>query len=121
MFALETIIQLGVTGQLPQPVTIDVLSDNVLLELFNVYLDEYRFRSIGNTQHFHDGWHTLVHVCDRWRCVVFASPRRLGVQVLYTIRRSAEKMLDIWPALPIAIEVSGMLSPWEGTDDIVSL
>ena len=30
-------------------------------------------------------------------------------------------MLDIWPALPIAIEVSGILSPWQGTDDIVSL
>jgi hypothetical protein len=77
----ETITQLGVTGQLPQPVTIDALSDNVLLEIFDVYMDEYRFRtsSTGNTQHSYDGWHTLVHVCDRWRCVVFASPRRLGM------------------------------------------
>jgi hypothetical protein len=44
----------------------------------------------------------LVHVCQRWRCVVFDSPRRLDLRLL-CIRLT--KAVDIWPELPIAIHV----------------
>jgi hypothetical protein len=50
-----------------------------------------------------DKWHTLVHVCRRWRDVVFASPRRLNLRLLCR-KRPVREMLDIWPALPIEIE-----------------
>ena len=73
--------------------TISILPDDVLLEIFNFCMDQYRL----------DAWHTLVHVCQRWRHVVFGSPRRLDLQLLCTNRRSVMKMLDIWPALPIYI------------------
>jgi hypothetical protein len=72
----------------------DMLPDDVLLEVFDAYVDDARYE---------DAWHGLVHVCQRWRCLVFASPRRLHLALLCTDRRSVKKMLDIWPALPIVI------------------
>ena len=43
----------------------------------------------------------------RWRCVVFSSPRRLNLRVLYTKGRLVKaRTLDIWPDLPIVIHVT---------------
>jgi hypothetical protein len=84
-------------------VTIGTLPDDVLLEIFDSYVDEFR----DWADHGDDGWHTLVHVCSRWRNVVFASPRRLRLQLLCTRNRSVKKMLDIWPELPIIISDYG--------------
>ena len=52
-----------------------------------------------------DVWHTLVHVCQRWRFVVFASPRHLDLQILCRNGSPVEEYLDIWPQLPIAIDI----------------
>jgi len=79
------------------------LPDNVLLEIF----DHHLFISSG--QPF-DAWHTLVHVCRQWRSVVFASPRRLSLKLLYTNKRAIQKTPDMWPALPIVIHGNGKLS-----------
>ena len=49
-------------------------------------------------------WHTLVHVCRRWRNLVFTSPRHLNLQLLCKPPRSVEEMLHIWPELPIYIQ-----------------
>ena len=56
----------------------------------------------------YDGWQTLVHVCYRWRSIVFASPHRLDLKLYCTPRRSAN--LEIWPELPIVIDAHGMRS-----------
>lgn len=82
------------TDRFHRKVTIGTLPDYVLLEIFNFYVDE---------GHRADIWHTLVHVCQRWRYLVFASPRRLNLQILCTNRRPVREMLDIWPALPIFV------------------
>jgi hypothetical protein len=80
--------------------TIDKLPDDVLLEAFGLYLGDespYKHWKI-------DEWHTLVHVCRRWRHLVFASPRCLNLRLCCTTGRPVvRKMLDIWPALPIEI------------------
>jgi len=76
-------------------VTIGVLPDNDLLDILDFYLDQ-----IGDV----DAWHTLVHVCRQWREVVFASPRRLNLQLLCTMKRPVITTLDVWPALPIVID-----------------
>jgi hypothetical protein len=65
-----------------------------------------------------DGWQKLVHVCRRWRCVVFASPHRLNLQLLCTNKRPVKKMLDIWPALPIV--VSGGYDTVDGIENIIA-
>ena len=78
-------------------VTIDVLPDNVLLNMFDYYLDE-ALQADGL-----DAWHTLVHVSRKWRCVVFDSPRRLDLQLLCSESTPMREMLTIWPPLPIII------------------
>jgi hypothetical protein len=72
---------------------IDALADDVLLCVFDFYLAE-----VSEVE----AWHTLVHVCRRWRIVVFGSPRRLNLRIACNGTLVGEK-LDVWPALPIVI------------------
>jgi hypothetical protein len=49
-------------------------------------------------------WHTLVHVCQRWRYVVLASPVYLKLfLIIRTWRTAVREMLHIWPTLPLLI------------------
>jgi hypothetical protein len=76
-------------------VTIDILADDILLCIFNVYV---------NGRYKREEWRTLVHVCRRWRTLVFGSPHHLNIQLFCSIRTPVLTKLDIWPALPIVIE-----------------
>ena len=67
-----------------------MLPDLALLEIFDFYLDE-------------DWWYTLVHVCRKWRDVVFGSPRRLDLRLFCTSSTPVREMQDIWPHLPIEL------------------
>ena len=107
--------ELGCSGHLYPRVTVDALPDNVLLEIFKFYVDE-AFEYYGSL----DAWYTLVHVCQRWRFVVFASPRRLGLHILCTNGNQVEKNLDIWPQLPIAIEAFSDTFPLPGETNIIA-
>ena len=44
-----------------------------------------------------------MHVCQRWRTLVFGSPRHLNLQLLCMAKTPVTKKLDIWPALPILV------------------
>ena len=88
--------------------TVNILPDDALLEIFNFYLVEE-----SRTQK----WHTLVHVCRRWRRIVFVSPRRLDLRILCTTRTEV-KALHIWPTLPIKVWAARGI--WEGADNIVA-
>jgi hypothetical protein len=48
-------------------------------------------------------WHILVHVCRRWRQIVFASPLRLSLRIPCTPKTPIRKNLGIWPAFPIDV------------------
>ena len=48
-------------------------------------------------------WTTLAHVCQRWRAIILASPRRLDLRVICGPRTPVKTSLDIWPTFPIAI------------------
>ncbi|KAI9453114.1 hypothetical protein F5148DRAFT_484998 [Russula earlei] len=76
-------------------VTIGMLPDDVLVEIFFFYVDVW---ATGSTK-----WHTLIHVCQRWRHVVFAYPHHLNLRLVYTGTRPISEMLDVWPVLPVAI------------------
>ena len=102
-------MDLSNTGQ-PEPftrITIDTLPDDVLLEIFDFYShadadNQPPFVADGRNLPLHaDFWHTLVHVCHRWRCVVSASTRRLDLLLLCTERRPVKR--NIWPEIPIFI------------------
>ncbi|KAI0289371.1 hypothetical protein BC826DRAFT_614024 [Russula brevipes] len=77
----------------------DDLPDDVLLDIFGFYVGPC------------EGWRRLVHVCHRWRNLVFSSPRRLGLELLCKDRTRVRDMLHIWPALPICIIASYIFSP----------
>ncbi|KAI0279773.1 hypothetical protein BC826DRAFT_975722 [Russula brevipes] len=62
----------------------------------------------GGRQDQHDErvWSTLVHVCRRWRSVVSAWPRHLNIHLRCTGRAPTRDMLDVWPALPVFVEIT---------------
>ena len=85
-----------------QVITIDDLPDDVLLAMFDFYVAKDQglptFISISEKREI-ESWQSLVHVCRRWRGLVFASPRRLNLRLWYTARMS----INVWPAIPLLI------------------
>ena len=94
--------------------SIDTLPDDVLLEIFNFH--GYYDRGIEVQRE--KAWQTLVHVCRRWRCIVFGSPRHLNLQLVCTQRTPARDMLDVWPALPLRVFYS--ITQRENVDNIIA-
>ena len=90
-----------------------MLPDDVLLDIFNSYLCGCRF------DEWERGWQSLVRVCNRWRSIVFGSPRRLDLQLVCTSRTPTRDRLDIWPALPLIILVDGD-EPVRSVDNIIA-
>ena len=73
-----------------------MLPDDILIEIFDFYVDgDFKNEKIQD-------WMTLVHVCRRWRIIVFQSPRRLNLRLVYT-PLTPPRALDIWPPLHLII------------------
>ena len=104
-----TIIDLGGTEE--RRAAICALPDDILLEIFSFYVDE-----ICKI----DAWHILVHVCHKWRIIVFASPCRLRLRLLCTNEKPVKKTLNVWPALPIVIRVFTMTSRLRGVTNVIA-
>jgi F-box-like len=121
-------------GILQQPLTrcfvgraiqIDVLPDDVLLGIFDFCANQDvaqdpRFLLPIPTKKDIEAWQPLVHVCRRWRTVVFGSSRRLKVQLVCTAKTPARETLDVWPALPLSIRGYGNY-PTESVDNIIAV
>jgi hypothetical protein len=71
-----------------------MLPDDALLEIFDSFLHQNECI---------DAWHPLVHVCQKWRNVVFGSPRRLNLHLHCTARKPVREKLHVWPDFPIVI------------------
>ena len=80
--------------------TIDILPEDVLLEIFDFYVDPTRKCNYNEVEN----WCTLVHVCRKWRTIVLESPLRLDLRIHCHPECPMEEKLDIWPTLPIVIE-----------------
>ena len=80
-------------------VTIDTLPDVALLKIFD-------FNDSEDEEQI-EAWHTLVHVCRKWRNIVFGSPRRLNQRLYCKARTPVRKTLDVWPLLPIVVRRDG--------------
>ena len=80
-------------------VTVNILPDDVLLLIFYFDgLEDSEWWCISAVS-----WHRLVHVCQRWRSVVFASPNFLGLRLTWTCAENKAENIGIWPSLPIVI------------------
>ncbi|KAI0244895.1 hypothetical protein BJV78DRAFT_1159414, partial [Lactifluus subvellereus] len=88
---------LGLTAFRVQRVTIESLPDDVLLDIFD-------FHRMAPYRHY--SWLRLVQVCRRWRYLAFASPRRLGLQILCRATTPVREILDVWPPMQIIIDDS---------------
>ena len=77
---------------------IDILPDEVLLEIFDNYKQPSWLDKRGS-----EAWQSLVHVCRRWRNLIFESPRRLDLQLVCTPETRLKDTLDIWPAFPLIV------------------
>jgi hypothetical protein len=87
---------------------IDALPDDVLLVVFDFCEDQdadliQLYLPANPTKIKIEAWQSLVHVCRRWRNLVFGSPRRLNLQLVCTAKTPARDTLDVWPALPLLI------------------
>ena len=102
--------------------TIDRLSDDVLLLIFHFdqledqeifpYLDGLRdlngLKDLNEMEYDYLlslSWHRLVHVCQRWRSLVFASPNTLDLRLVCDAKTRVE-LTGIWPPLPITIRTT---------------
>ena len=65
-----------------------------------------------------DAWQPLVHVCRRWRNIIFESPRRLNLQLVFTPESRIKDTLDVWPALPLI--VMGTLDASSRAENIIA-
>ena len=75
-----------------------MLPDVVFIEIFDFYV---------NAAEWIDAWHTLVHVCRKWRSIAFGSPRRLNLQLYCSPTTPVKRTLGVWPPLPIVIRQYG--------------
>ena len=79
--------------------SIESLPDNVLFDIFSFYrLAVMRFRDCAWD------WHTLAHVCHRWRRIILTSPHLLDLRLTCTERTPVVEMLDAFPTFPIIID-----------------
>ena len=84
-------------------IQIDLLPDDILLEIFDFYLIMNLPLYRGKFKKDIEAWQSLIHVCRRWRNIVFESPRRLNLKLYCTPKTRAKDTLDVWPALPLII------------------
>ena len=96
-----------------QVVSIDMLPDDALLEIFDFFVE-----APGLIKETIEEWQILVHVCRRWRSLVFGSPRRLNLRLICSNETPARDTLDVWPPLPLSIQ---RIVRAGGVDDIVAV
>ena len=88
--------------------TINLLPEDVFLDIFQFVVSE---------------WQILVHVCRRWRRIIFSSPRGLDLTILCTYGTPVKKNLGYWPPFPIIVDYftwSGTGSPPPNYEDDVT-
>ena len=91
---------------------IDILPNDVLLEIFDFLVAK------SNRFEAENWWLTLVHVCRKWRIVIFGSPHSLNLQLVCSDGTPVREMLDVWPPWPIVVH--HFARPMTGWDNITA-
>jgi hypothetical protein len=91
-----------------------MLPDDILLEIFNFCRDDHPLLfPVWD-------WDLLVHICRRWRQIVFASPHSLNLKIFCTQKTPIRKHLGVWPAFPIVMDYSRSAITPDDEDDILA-
>ena len=94
---------------------IDQLSDDLLIYIFKLYPQEFDY--------YYDTWPwlALVHVCKRWRRIIFAWPYHIDVRLDCKSGTAVTKALDAWPKLPVSIRSPiNHLNYYSGGGDLIA-
>ncbi|KAH9968511.1 hypothetical protein BGW80DRAFT_1337900 [Lactifluus volemus] len=94
-------------GRVSRHTAIDSLPDEMLMEIFRCDRLVSLTYSLGRSWE----WYRLVHVCRRWRYIIFNSPRSLDLQLLCTYGTQVRNNLYCWPALPIVMRYARFSNP----------
>jgi len=86
-----------------------MLLDVALLEIFGFCTNEAELIQ---------KWHRLVHVCQKWRNIVFGSPHYLCLRLYCRPGTPVRETLNFWPHLPIVIRHDDY--PTLGVDSILA-
>ena len=100
-----TIADLCGAGEKLRGTPIGMLSDDMLLEIFDLFQLDAMAQSWGSPWE----WHRLAHVCRKWRHVISMSPRRLNLRILCENKAPIENILSSWPTVPLVVRFSSML------------
>ncbi|KAH9963467.1 hypothetical protein BJV74DRAFT_335527 [Russula compacta] len=95
----------------PHRTSIHILNDDVLVNIFHLYLPTplpvlEDLNHILNDVERHQElcWYKLEHVCRRWRSLILASAFHLRLSLLCTYRTPVAEMLAHSPPLPLIID-----------------
>ncbi|KAI9445985.1 hypothetical protein H4582DRAFT_519707 [Lactarius indigo] len=95
--------------------TINTLPDEVFLEIF----DQYRSVKTWSRPGSQGWWYTLVHICRRWRRLVFASSIRLNLQLRCTFGTPVNDMIRHSPPFPLVLDYGPhILKKWTAEDEL---
>ena len=98
-------------------ISINVLPDDVLLDIFDFYVEPRGIRaSFQPAKKAVEAWQSLVHVCRQWRSVVFGSPRRLNLRLVCSSWTPVRDTIDIWPGLRLIIDANSSYLHSGGVD-----
>jgi hypothetical protein len=104
-------------GEKLRKTAIEMLPEEILLDIFDLYRLDAVKRSGGRLWK----WHCLAHVCKKWRHVISTSPHRLDLQILCEYGALVESIMDAWPTLPFAVRHNSSKSRSLSKDIIVAL
>ena len=103
------------TGNSPHIVSIHILDDDSLLNIFYLYRPFFLGEGGNDTWHLYGGkeqwvqgrwWYRLTHVCQRWRNLILASASYLRLSLVCTNGMPVESMLAHSPLLPLTVDYS---------------
>jgi hypothetical protein len=89
--------------------TVNILPGDVLLDVFDFYRGDDEYFTI-------EMWKSLVHVCQRWRSIIFAPPLVLQCDA----RTRVSELLDTWPPLPVIIRYSPLDAGEKGKRNMIA-
>ena len=106
-------------GDSPHTPSIHILDDDSLLNIFHLYRpavfdgDEHDdHRLFGGKKWYRERWwYQLVHVCQRWRDLIFRSASHLDLCLVCTFGTPITDMLANSPPFPLIIDYPGQDHP----------
>ena len=99
-------------GSSPHIVSIHILDDESLLNIFYLYRpffvgeggNDYQRLYGGHLWHHGRWWYRLAHVCQRWRNLILGSASYLRLSLVCTSGTPVQNMLAHSPPLPLTVD-----------------